>query len=527
MVIRIYRIFLLGLVSLSIFGLQLSSARAATNWYVITTGSDSNSCADAHNPCASVNGVLGKGGFVAGDTVKLASGYYFGSGDQVVLIDKHVTLSGGWNTTFDTQAGGISIFHGEDVRRGLTMGAQTVTLDHIQIQQGLDTGGGGGGIQNNNGKLTLLNSWVDANVSPAGATTGQGGGIYSVGANAELTLTDSTVQGSLGEKAGGGIYGGGKIHITRSMIAGNGVGKASTAGVTGGGGIAFIGGELLINESSVAQNIVYGSFNGSGIYVGGSPVVLNNSTIADNRDGDGIYNAAQTVKLHSVTISGNEGFGLKNVGGTVEIANTLIAQNNAGDCSNNATLTDLGYSLVQKPGACVLAGTDITNVYPFLGYFNPNGGPTYTTELYNRSPAIDAGNPTGCNDADGNPLVTDQRGVSRSGACDIGAFEYDPAECENAIPYGPDLDYPYPKSTITKRKITVDWFDQNCITAFSLQVRKTSKKGPVVIQKNDLLISEKRIKLPVGAATYFYKVKACINTTCSKSMWYKFTYKPK
>jgi hypothetical protein len=44
------------------------------------------------------------------------------------------------------------------------------------------------------------------------------------------------------------------------------------------------------------------------------------------------------------------------------------------------------------------------------------------------SPAIDAGNPTGCKDANGHLLTTDQRGYPRpdkedTGACDIGAFE--------------------------------------------------------------------------------------------------------
>jgi hypothetical protein len=42
------------------------------------------------------------------------------------------------------------------------------------------------------------------------------------------------------------------------------------------------------------------------------------------------------------------------------------------------------------------------------------------------SPAIDAGNPLSCTDHLGNALTTDQRGVSRAGRCDTGAYEYDP-----------------------------------------------------------------------------------------------------
>jgi hypothetical protein len=44
------------------------------------------------------------------------------------------------------------------------------------------------------------------------------------------------------------------------------------------------------------------------------------------------------------------------------------------------------------------------------------------------SPAIDAGNPSGCRDSQGNLLTTDQRGYSRhdqedTGGCDMGAYE--------------------------------------------------------------------------------------------------------
>jgi hypothetical protein len=47
--------------------------------------------------------------------------------------------------------------------------------------------------------------------------------------------------------------------------------------------------------------------------------------------------------------------------------------------------------------------------------------------LLRSSPAINAGNPNGCTDHEGNPLDADQRGVARVGRCDIGAYEYDPA----------------------------------------------------------------------------------------------------
>ena len=49
---------------------------------------------------------------------------------------------------------------------------------------------------------------------------------------------------------------------------------------------------------------------------------------------------------------------------------------------------------------------------------------------YPRSPVVDAGNPSGCTDREGDPLAVDQRGFARhvdggsgSATCDIGAVE--------------------------------------------------------------------------------------------------------
>ena len=77
-------------------------------------------------------------------------------------------------------------------------------------------------------------------------------------------------------------------------------------------------------------------------------------------------------------------------------------------------------------GTCNLtAAGDISAVDPLLGPLADNGGPTETHELLPGSPAIDAIAVADCVDLDGEPVVTDQRGVARPQgvACDIGAFE--------------------------------------------------------------------------------------------------------
>jgi len=47
-----------------------------------------------------------------------------------------------------------------------------------------------------------------------------------------------------------------------------------------------------------------------------------------------------------------------------------------------------------------------------LGPLQNNGGPTQTHAPLAGSPAIDAGNPTGCRDSLGALLLMDQRGLS-------------------------------------------------------------------------------------------------------------------
>ena len=63
---------------------------AATLWYVAPNGNDSNSCSSPSAPCATINGAMAKA--ASGDTINVAGGTYYGNGNEVVLLNKSLTL---------------------------------------------------------------------------------------------------------------------------------------------------------------------------------------------------------------------------------------------------------------------------------------------------------------------------------------------------------------------------------------------------------------------------------------------------
>jgi hypothetical protein len=84
---------------------------------------------------------------------------------------------------------------------------------------------------------------------------------------------------------------------------------------------------------------------------------------------------------------------------------------------------------MSSDGTCNFSNSgDRNNTDPMLGPLQNNGGPTQTMALPSGSPAIDAGNPSGCKDGSGHLLTTDQRGYPRhdpedTAGCDMAAYE--------------------------------------------------------------------------------------------------------
>ena len=358
---RVWRIGLevVGLFAAMALVTEVPSLRAGGPWYVTPFGNDGNDCLTPTTACATINAAITRAS--AGDTIRVATGTYTSGGSEVVLLNKSVVLSGGWDLAFVEQYG-ASIVDGQTVRRGIEVQPGTApVVERFVIQGGASQSCCGGGILNN-GNLTLNASTVRANTK---------GGIRNMNA---LTIDRSTISGNSNDTGGGGIDN-------------------------------FLFSAVTVRNSTVSGNT--STSEGAGINNAGTATITN-STFSANAAafrGGGIANRVMaTMALGGTIVAGNTGpFGP--------------------DCWRDSTapINSSGNNLIGITTFCnYVAGTgDLTDVDARLGPLRDNGGGTSTHAPAAASPAIDAGSGA-CP-----PPATDQRGVPRRQglACEIGAHE--------------------------------------------------------------------------------------------------------
>jgi hypothetical protein len=321
-----------------------------------------------------------------------------------------------------------------------------LTLKDLTLGSGYVSYHPGGGIYNAPlGTVRLYDCVVQDNYAYDGA------GIYNDGAlgsesDGTLVVVGSTIRDNLSWVHGAGIYNhSGQVTLIKSTLVDNLASYARQ--IIGKGGGLFNGpldasdGIARLQDCAVVSN---GARLGGGIAnYAGSTVEIVNSTISDNNaeDSGGLANAgASTATVMHSTISHNlawgyagfpgRGPGIWNFGRTVELSNTIVAQNESAregvsaplDCAG--PIVSRGHNL-DSDGTCGLTATgDISGTDPLLGPLQDNFGPTWTRALLTGSPAIDAGDDT-------TYPAADQRGVPRpqdgdgdgEATSDIGAFE--------------------------------------------------------------------------------------------------------
>ncbi len=240
----------------------------------------------------------------------------------------------------------------------------------------------GGGI-NNFGVLTVLNSHISGNYCRA-----RGGGIGNEGRpEINLVLSGCTISGDTAVSNGGGVHFYGnttppKYQMIRCTVSGN-------VSLSGQGGGVATNGNGVMTGCTVAGNSSAGNGGGVRIFSGLTELnycllIGNNPARTDVRGRDLDGNRSSTTGRNLIGTAGSSPYGSWAAGSVLE--------------GNNAQNLDL-----------------VSIIDPVLA---PNGGTVPTHALVAGSFAV---NPA---PRDGFSSPFDQRGFSRSGPADIGAFEW-------------------------------------------------------------------------------------------------------
>ena len=254
----------------------------------------------------------------SGDTIEFASTL---TGDTITLTSGSITIS--QNLTIDGLGASNLTVSGDNSSTVFSIAANaTVSISSLTITGGKASASGGGII--NHGTLTINECTITGNTA-----TQNGGGIYS-GANSTLAIYDSTISDNSTKFAlGGGIDNEGTLSVSGSTISGN------EAIFDSGAGISNYKGTLILSNSTISGNSCPGA--GGGLYNSGSAsAIIYYSTLSGNKaslgDGGGVANNGNLTISYS-TLSGNsspEGGGLfSSSSESVKIYGSTISDNSA------------------------------------------------------------------------------------------------------------------------------------------------------------------------------------------------------
>lgn len=288
-----------------------------------------------------------------------------------------------------------------------------------------------GGALRENGRQGITNTGSASLTRTTVAANGLG--IDNAG---RMTVEYSAVRDNRGlrldQERAGGVENRGDLRLRHSAVVGN--------SGRGTGGVRSTG-TLVLSDVTLAHNTADSSTTvdleelrnpdgAGGLTVRAGSARLTNVTLARNS-----YRADP-----GVAAAGSVSGGLNALGGTVSLANSVLAGNRHDSAATTAgqdcagAMTSRGYNLFQPSVGCtaVRATGDSVGRDPLLGALGANGGPTPTLLPQAGSPLVDRGSPAvpGSTAADACTTV-DQRGVRRATdgnadgvvRCDIGALE--------------------------------------------------------------------------------------------------------
>ena len=287
----------------------------------------------------------------------------------------------------------------------------------------------------NGGDLTIFGAGAGQTILAANLS-GSDARVLATGEasnpNQQILIRDLTIQGGspvdIFRLNGGGILNAADLTLLRVSVQDN-------WGASGGGIYNQASGQLTITDSAILNNtaswVVGLSLRGSGgglANFGDGGVTLVNVTLSGNSavlaGGGLVHNGIGLLTLQQVTVASNQttdGYGGGIVNGStgiLSLINTIVGNNSATssdpDCSG-AVLVVRNRVLIENNSTNCLPSSMVLTGDPLLARLSDNGGPTLTHALQGGSAAVDVGGAV-C-------PATDQRGYSRAGDCDLGAYE--------------------------------------------------------------------------------------------------------
>ena len=396
---------------------------------------------------------------MADDEIRIAAGTFMERLAIQPVTDETLTISGGWNATFDAQTG-MSTVDGSASGRVVDLfagGSNEVHFSRLSITNGLDDRGAGLSLTLiDSSVVTFTDCAIVDNVAQDDRADG-GGMIASLSGMSSLTLLRTNVSNNAVECSGtvdcreGGIGIGvntsASLVIRNSTFIGNSVTIASGSGFSGGVGInGFDATTSVVFEDNLLEGNTVESTSSGGLATGltlltSGEATLRRNTLINNRgiaSNPGIYSQAlvsifgtevATISDSLIADSNTRGFSAF-IGGstpTLYLTNLTIADHDETGLriSDNSTsgmafvsntiAVDNGTSPSLDPGV-----VEATNLFAgSLLFENPASG---NYRLREGSAAIDSGTASppgglGMSDLDGEARIS---GIG----VDIGAYEW-------------------------------------------------------------------------------------------------------
>lgn len=351
---------------------------------------------------------------------------------------------------------------------------------------------------------------------------GVGGGLFLNIENHTTTIENVIFENNRSNGASGLFFTGNGGEINACTFKAN---EANAFGVSGAGALGLLNNAStsVIIKNSTFNNNTSGRAGAIAFDQDGTADVYNctfDSNIADRFGGAAtvpVSDPNRAVSFTNSTFANNEANNPSNGQGgaihspgngdntSVTIRNCIFFNHTVTnpwnvwkDCS--ATLVDGGNNLFNYPlsecGCVAVAGTNMFSTDPLLETLADNGGPTETMALQSNSPAIDAGG-TNC-------TSTDQRGATRMGNCDIGAYERNTDTTLNVNPINASNFDPNFDISLQGNRIYVQSNVHVTSTELINQLGQTIQQWP---GNNDSFEQELQLKNALSPGSYFVIVR--------------------